>query len=117
MVSVFPVVYALKHTGRCSAIIMSILSVLPKLINMSLAISTVISFTNNRAVKIDILVFTIYNDEFVMDVESGLALPSRASPVILVPQRGETSLGFRYTPPKDTSVAGPTPIIRRSLEG
>lgn len=31
-----------------------------------------ISFTNNSSVAIDILVFTIYSDEFVIDVESGL---------------------------------------------
>ena len=31
-----------------------------------------ISFTNNSSLKIDILVFTVYSDEFVIDVESGL---------------------------------------------
>ena len=31
-----------------------------------------ISFTNNSSVAIDILVFTIYSDEFVIDVDTGL---------------------------------------------
>ena len=48
-----------------------------------------------------------------------LVIPSRASPITLVPQRGRArAFELRVpTPPQDTRFTGPAPIIRRSRDG